>query len=68
MVTKEVGVRIRVEKELRVAFQDACKAERVTASDVIRTFMVNFVLRSQSGLQTSLFMNEDRQQKEKEVK
>lgn len=39
MASKDVGIRIRVEKELREAFQDACTAEHRQVSDVLREFM-----------------------------
>lgn len=55
MSNKDVGLRIRVERELREAFQAACLAENRDASDVLREFMQVFSERHQGGLQTSLF-------------
>lgn len=55
MSIKDVGVRIRVEKELREAFQEACLAENRQASDVLREFMQAFADRHHGGLQTHLF-------------
>lgn len=55
MSAKDVGVRIRVERELREAFQGACLAENRQASDVLREFMQAFAARHQGGLQTDLF-------------
>lgn len=43
MSGKDVGLRIRVEKELREAFQGACLAENRGASEVLRAFMQAFV-------------------------
>jgi hypothetical protein len=55
MSSKDVGIRIRVEKELREAFQVACVAESRQASDVIREFMRAYADRNSGGKQTSLF-------------
>lgn len=55
MSAKDVGIRIRVEKELREAFQGACLAESRQASDVLREFMRSFADKHSGGLQTSLF-------------
>ena len=38
MSSKDVGLRIRVERELREAFQGACLAENRNASEVLREF------------------------------
>lgn len=58
MSAKNVGVRIRVEKELREAFQGACLAESRQASDVLREFMRSFADQHSGGLQPSLFAKE----------
>jgi len=55
MATKNVGLRIRVERELREAFQGACLAENRNASEVLREFMQAFADRHQGGLQADLF-------------
>lgn len=55
MSSKDVGIRIRVERELREAFQGACLAENRQASDVLREFMRLFADRHSGGLQASLF-------------
>lgn len=55
MSSKDVGIRIRVEKELREAFQGACLAENRHASDVLREYMKSFADRRGGGLQPSLF-------------
>ncbi len=55
MSSKDVGIRIRVERELREAFQGACSAESRQASDVLREFMRSFADKHSGGLQTSLF-------------
>jgi hypothetical protein len=55
MSGKNVGIRIRVEEELRTAFQSACLAEQRQASDVLREFMRAFADQHSGGLQASLF-------------
>jgi hypothetical protein len=55
MTGKDVGLRIRVEKELRETFQRACLAENRGASEVLRTFMQAFVDQRHGGLQPDMF-------------
>lgn len=55
MSSKDVGLRIRVERELREAFQGACLAETRNASEVLREFMQAFADRHQGGLQPDMF-------------
>jgi len=55
MLSKDVGLRIRIEKELREAFQGACLAENRKASEVLREFMKAFADRHQDGLQPDRF-------------
>ena len=40
---KEVGMRIRVEPELREEFTEACKRNHVPAAQVLREYMREFV-------------------------
>jgi len=40
---KDVGMRIRVEPELREEFVDICKQKDIPAAQVIRTFMREFI-------------------------
>jgi len=40
---KDAGMRIRVEPELREEFVDICKQKDVPASQVIRSFMREFI-------------------------
>ena len=40
---KDVGMRIRVEPELREVFVDICKQQDVPAAQVIRSFMREFI-------------------------
>ncbi len=55
MSSKDVGLRIRVERELREEFQGACMAENKCASEVLREFMKEFAERRQGGKQADLF-------------
>lgn len=55
MATKDAGLRIRVERELRESFRSACSAENRDASEVLREFMRTFAEQRQSGKQPSLF-------------
>lgn len=47
--------RIRVEKDLHLAFLDACKAVDTPAAQVIRRFMRQYVENSEACRQQSLF-------------
>ncbi|WP_323828758.1 plasmid-related protein [Pseudomonas sichuanensis] len=49
MKNKDVGLRIRVEKDLREAFQVACSAEERRASEVLREFMQLYVDKHERG-------------------
>ena len=55
MAGKSAGLRIRIEKDLREAFQAACHAENRPASDVLREFMRSFADRRSNGKQANLF-------------
>lgn len=55
MSTKDAGLRIRVERELREAFVSACVADQRKASDVLREFMSAYAKRNPDGKQTNLF-------------
>jgi hypothetical protein len=54
MLVKDSGMRIRVEKELRDAFVQACRAQDRAAADVLRDFMRTFTQKQQQG-QADLF-------------
>lgn len=45
MATKDVGLRVRVERELRDDFLEACRAHDRPAAQVIREFMRDYVVR-----------------------
>lgn len=55
MAGKDVGIRIRVEKQLRDEFQAACGSEGRQASDVLREFMQQYAVTHLDGRQASLF-------------
>lgn len=54
MSLKNCGMRIRLEKELREAFVEACRAQNIGASDVLRDFMRVYTEKHYRG-QTDLF-------------
>lgn len=49
MTIKDSGMRIRVEKDLREAFVQACRAQDRAAADVLRDFMRAFTEKQKSG-------------------
>ena len=51
---KDAAIRIRVEKELRASFAEACLADKRQASEVLREFMKAYVERYRQG-QRELF-------------
>lgn len=53
--TKDAGLRLRVEKELREEFVQACRSMGKPAAQVLREFMREFVAREQAGMQRGLF-------------
>jgi len=42
-MTKDAGIRVRVESALRLGFTHACKQDGRTAAEVLREFMVEYV-------------------------
>jgi hypothetical protein len=54
MSTKDSGMRIRVEKEVRDAFVQACHARNRPAAEVLRDFMRTFTEDQERG-QAELF-------------
>ena len=52
---KDAGLRLRVEKELRQEFVDACRAAGKPAAQVLREFMRDFVSRERVMIQHALF-------------
>jgi antitoxin component of RelBE/YafQ-DinJ toxin-antitoxin module len=52
---KTAGLRIRVEPGLRDSFLRACKANDLSASQVIRAFMREYIENNKVSLQRSLF-------------
>ncbi len=56
--TKDSGLRLRVERDLREAFMAACRAEERTAAQVLRECMRQFVERVRAG-QRELFAGKE---------
>jgi Ca2+-binding EF-hand superfamily protein len=48
MSTKDAGMRIRVERELRDAFVEACQSQGLVAAEVLRDFMRSFASKHRS--------------------
>ena len=55
-MAKDVGLRIRIERELRTAFAGACRNQGKSASDVIREFIETYVNYDVSDRQPDLFL------------
>ena len=60
IIVKDVGLRLRVEKELRQDFVEACRATGKPAAQVLREFMRDFVRKERVMLQRPLFQEERR--------
>lgn len=58
MNTKDAGMRIRVERELRDAFVQACQSQGLVAAEVLRNFMRSFAAKHSSE-QAMLFGKAD---------
>lgn len=55
MITKDAGFRLRVEKELRELFVEACREQGRPAAQIMREFMREYVEDYQNNRQGSLF-------------
>jgi len=53
--TKDVGLRLRVERELREEFVETCQAEGRAAAQVLREYMREYVARNRAAAQRELF-------------
>jgi hypothetical protein len=53
--TKDAGLRLRVERELRQEFVEACRTEGHSAAQVLREFMRTYVSRNRPMPQRELF-------------
>jgi len=60
MSSKDAGVRVRVEKDLREAFVEACRAQGLAASSVLRDFMHAYAERHQNGPRFNPFLESKR--------
>jgi hypothetical protein len=52
---KDAGLRLRVERELREEFVEACRSEGRPAAQVLRDFMRDYVSRNRASAQKELF-------------
>lgn len=55
-MSKDTGFRIRIERDLRRAFVDACHNEGKSASDVIREYIASYVNYDAQKRQPDLFL------------
>lgn len=53
--TKNAGLRLRVEKNLRQEFLDACRADGRVAAEVLREFMRDYIAQNRASAQPDLF-------------
>ena len=55
---KDVGLRIRVQRDLREEFLEACRAQDKPAAQVLREFMRQYVTKKNKLTQPSKILNE----------
>ena len=55
MLTKDAGLRIRVERDLRKEFLEACRTQDKPAAQVIREFMREYISEHKATAQGTLF-------------
>ncbi|MCU7879065.1 MAG: hypothetical protein KZQ84_20170 [Candidatus Thiodiazotropha sp. (ex Lucinoma borealis)] len=55
MSKKDVAFKIRIEEELRREFVDICRAEDLTAAQVVRRFMRDYIGQHRQAIQRNLF-------------
>lgn len=56
--TKDAGLRLRVERQLREEFVETCRMEGKAAAQVLREYMRAYVARSKEAAQGDLFSNQ----------
>ena len=55
MSKKEVAFKIRISEELRREFVEVCRADDMTAAQVVRRFMRDYIERNRQSMQKNLF-------------
>jgi hypothetical protein len=58
--TKDAGLRLRVERDLRHEFIETCRAEGKAAAQVLREYMRDYVARNRAASQQELDLFENR--------
>ena len=53
--TKDAGLRLRVEREIRQEFVELCRGEGKTAAQVLREYMREYIARNRATAQRELF-------------
>jgi hypothetical protein len=59
--TKDAGLRLRVERDLREEFVETCRAEGRPAAQVLREFMRGYVAQNREPSQQELFDSQRRE-------
>lgn len=54
---KDVGLRIRVQRDLREAFVEACQAQDKPAAQVLREFMRDYIRQHATGVRAKPLRN-----------
>ena len=52
---KDAGLRLRVEREIRQEFVEACRGEGKSAAQVLREYMRAYIVRNRAAAQRELF-------------
>jgi uncharacterized protein YnzC (UPF0291/DUF896 family) len=55
MARKDVAFKIRIEEKLRQEFLEVCRSEDLTAAQVVRRFMREYIDQHRGAMQQSLF-------------
>ncbi len=59
-MTKTVGIRIRVEPELRSSFNQICKKMDMSSAHVLRQYMKNVVANHEASTQQDFFSDSEK--------
>lgn len=60
--TKDAGLRLRVERNLREEFLETCRSEGKAAAQVLREYMRDYIARNRAAAQQELFSPDVRSQ------
>jgi len=54
--TKDAGLRLRVERDVRQQFVEACRSDGKSAAQVLREYMRDYIARNRAAAQRELFL------------